>query len=351
MTDSLKSTLSSDVIALIDALPDATAVVDAAGVVVASSRTAQQKLGWSSEIRIRLNDLLPAEAAAKLISTETNDSPVHATLDTAKHGTQEFNVTSHSLAIGKDFKLIVCREASSHEKLLDFVAENQWFETCAALAGGLAHNFNNSLASILGLSELIGLKIPEDDPLAQFPPKIGLAVERARGLVTRLSQMSRKATGDVKAEPTAMIVEEIRPVLEAFLPANTLLETTIDPETPWSKVDRHAFEHVLLNCLGFARRHTREGGGRAVLNCGPGNPPDTAEITISCDGPQIQNVDTSKLFDLDLTPTATAYESGAGLFVAKRVAENFGASLTAESPSPGGVIFRIALPGAPRDSD
>jgi nitrogen-specific signal transduction histidine kinase len=231
-------------------------------------------------------------------------------------------------------------------ELEEYITSNQWFETAAALSGGLAHDFNNALAGILGLSEIISLRLPGDSPLHNFTTRICASVDRAKMIVRRFAQFSRKSSGAVDAQPTAMIVEEMFPLLKAFMPSNVTLTTEIDPETPWCSADRHELEHVLLNCCTFFRVRLRADGGSLCIACGPVRGAAGAEIrlTASCQGFTALPID--RAFELDLKPSATAYESGSAIFTARKLAESGSCSLRLRRDDPRTLTFAFQLPPA-----
>ncbi|MGH8017968.1 MAG: histidine kinase dimerization/phospho-acceptor domain-containing protein [Opitutaceae bacterium] len=230
--------------------------------------------------------------------------------------------------------------------LENYITGNQWFETAAALSGGLAHDFNNALAGILGLSEIISLRLPGDSPLHNFTSRISASVDRAKTIVRRFSQFSRKSTGVVDAQPTAMIAEELLPLLKAYMPSNVVVTAEINPETPWCNADRHEIEHVVLNCCTFFRARLRADGGSLRIACGPASTHKGAEIQLSASCPGFSTLAIDRAFDLDLKPSDTAYDSGSAVFTARKLAESGKCSLRLRRDDPPSLSFVLELPPA-----
>ena len=65
-------------------------------------------------------------------------------------------------------------------------------ESIGRLAGGVAHDFNNILAVILGYGYLIMEDLPADSPLRKMISEILSAAHRARDLTRPLLAFSRK---------------------------------------------------------------------------------------------------------------------------------------------------------------
>ena len=67
-------------------------------------------------------------------------------------------------------------------------------EVVGQLAGGVAHDFNNILAVIMGYSDLITADLGPESPLRKYTEEIRHASERAAGLTRQLLVFSRKQT-------------------------------------------------------------------------------------------------------------------------------------------------------------
>ena len=61
-----------------------------------------------------------------------------------------------------------CDERAERHRLEAQFIEGQKMEVIGRLAGGVAHDFNNILAVIMGYSELINDDIQSDSPLRKF---------------------------------------------------------------------------------------------------------------------------------------------------------------------------------------
>lgn len=342
-----KSPLSPELAGMLGALPGLALVVARDGRIIGASRQAAARLGATEGSDLQLSDLLPRGTAMRLTAVNHGELVVRAPMPALGESlAAPAEIFAHKIAGTADLILITIRPAGREEALLDYLVRTQWYETCAAMAGGLAHSLNNALAAILGLSELIAMRTPPDSPIAPFPEKIATAVEKARQLVTRLSMMSRNAPGKATDEATALLIEELRPTFHAFLPSSVTLEVEIDANTPWCRIDRHTLEHILFNCLTFVRGRLRQDGGSVRIHCGPGPSADAATLHIQASGPGLEAPDTDAIFELDLTPAETAYDSRAALFVARKLATEAGADLTAAFGAEG-LTLRIDLPPAP----
>ena len=86
-------------------------------------------------------------------------------------------------------------------------AQARKMEALGQLAGGVAHDFNNILAGILGFAEVIQ-KSTHDPAAAGFSAEIIQAASRARDLVRQILMFSRRQPGERKPVRLSGIVRE-----------------------------------------------------------------------------------------------------------------------------------------------
>ena len=86
---------------------------------------------------------------------------------------------------------LVQRLVESHRLEAQFI-EAQKMEVVGQLAGGVAHDFNNILAVIMGYSDLMLQELGANDPLLKHIEEIRLASTRAAGLTQQLLVSCRK---------------------------------------------------------------------------------------------------------------------------------------------------------------
>jgi PAS domain S-box-containing protein len=336
--------------AMLDALPVFALLAQPDGAIVYCNDPLARICGWKQEAQRprHLDAVVSAEDAQRLLRRDS-DATVRAALKAADGAAPMVEWSSRPLATSAtdDFALITGRDVSREAQLEDYVIQNQWFETAAALSGGLAHDFNNVLAAILGLSEIISLRLPPENPLQEYAGKIGISIERAKLLVRRYSQFSRKSAGGIDAQPTAMVLDELGKLLHGFLPGSVTLAFDVSPDTPWCNADRYILDQIILNCANFLRSRLRETNGSVVLGSRASADGRHTVIELRGSGQGLLALDIEPFLALDLRPTASAYESGAGLYVARILAARQGASLSVKRHDPRTISFVLQVPVAP----
>lgn len=333
---------------ILDATPGFVLLANPDGSVVYFNRAVAVAAGWDQTGRKncrQLRDLIAPETALRLLDSG-NSSPSRSVLQTADAASKivvEWTTRTMGSETGEQF-LLTGRDVSRESELENYLASNQWYETMGALSGGLAHDFNNILAAILGLAEIIALRLPKDDTLQPFSKKICDSVERAKGLVARFSQFSRKPALLCESQPTALVVSDLTTLIHGFLTGSVSLETKIDEETPWCETDRHVLEQILLNCANFFRTRLRDVGGQCLLSCRGSKSGRHALIELRGAGEGLLGIRTETLFDLSLDAGKTAYESGTALFAARNLAAQTNSVLYARRDDPRTISFILEIP-------
>jgi PAS domain S-box-containing protein len=195
--------------------------------------------------------------------------------------------------------LSIVVDISEQKKLEEQFRQSQKMEAIGQLAGGVAHDFNNMLTVIQGLSELSRLKVPEGEELWQYLTQITKAAQRSSDITRQLLAFSRKEivaprpvnlnelVRDAQKTLFRLIGEDIRLM---FQPAAGLWSVRIDP----SQMDQ-----ILVNLAVNARDAMPNGGVLSI---------ESANVTIK---------DTSLLYHIDATPgdfvQLTISDSGVGM--------------------------------------
>ena len=98
----------------------------------------------------------------------------------------------------------------------------QKMEAIGQLTGGVAHDFNNILANILGYTYLAEehLASRPDGKLSTYMDEVRRAGERARDLVAQMLAFSRGGGGEAKPMVMAPVVLEVVKLLQSTLPAS-----------------------------------------------------------------------------------------------------------------------------------
>jgi PAS domain S-box-containing protein len=249
-----------------------------------------------------------------------------------------------------DGYLVVIRDMTEHQRLQAELVQAQKMETVGILVSGVAHELNNPIASIIGLSTLIG----RDRSLsADLRESAGLLVDEAQ----RAGRIVRTFLDFVRSRPPERHPTALGPLLETVRELQSYsqksgVEWAIDIEhgLPRVTIDRSQIQQVMINLTSnsiqaiLSDRPT--GRLEIVARRAPADEaPGMVRITVTDDGPGVAAADRTKLFVPFFTTKEPGEGTGLGLPVSYDIVRRHEGSLRFE-PAPGGrgARFVIDLP-------
>ncbi|RZS76823.1 phospho-acceptor domain-containing protein [Phyllobacterium myrsinacearum] len=155
------------------------------------------------------------------------------------------------------------RLKAEFDQLKQRLAHAERLLALGAVAGGIAHEFNNILTAILGYAEM-AQTASCDAPAADYVEHIIDASHRARLIIGHILAMSRKQNRLTQPVDLARLVGEIRPFLDVFLVQGT--ELNIHILTATSVIDANPVEiqQILLNLCKNAADALGEAGQMTI---------------------------------------------------------------------------------------
>ncbi|MCW8131489.1 MAG: PAS domain S-box protein [Planctomycetota bacterium] len=235
--------------------------------------------------------------------------------------------------------------------------QTQKMEALGTLAGGIAHDFNNILTAVLGNVHMARKRLPKDQPAYPFLEKIQAAGERARDLIKRILQFSRKQEPRRENIQVSSVVEDVGMLLRASLPKAIQIETACAENIPAVHADAVQIHQVIMNLGVNAGYSMKQGGGKLAMSvdlehvAGPAapcpnlTPGEYVRITVRDSGtgmsPEVQR----RLFEPFFT-TKGNEGTGLGLSVVHGIVRDHGGGIAVESELGRGTAFRVYLPAA-----
>ncbi len=158
------------------------------------------------------------------------------------------------------------REAAAElERAQEALRQSQKMEAVGQLTGGVAHDFNNMLAVVIGSLDLLGRRIGTADVRARrYLDAAGDGARRAALLTQRLLAFSRQQP--LRPEPVDVnrLVAGISDLLRHSLGGDVRLETVLAGGLWRSFADPNQLENAILNLAVNARDAMPEGGRLTV---------------------------------------------------------------------------------------
>jgi two-component system cell cycle sensor histidine kinase/response regulator CckA len=229
-------------------------------------------------------------------------------------------------------------------------------EAIATLAAGLAHNFNNLLMVIVGLTTLMLSKISSDHPFYADLKEIERQVRGGREITRKLLSFRRGLGDETRPIDLNNLVEF---TVDMF--ARTRQELTVtkelDPNLPAAQVDPSQIQQVLMNLLINAWQAMPQGGEISIrtqmvhldgwedsdfqLQAGP-----HVCLTVSDTGEGMDEETLIHLFEPFFTTKEPGQGSGLGLASACRIIKNHRGAIRVSSQKGKGATFDIFLPAS-----
>ncbi len=137
-------------------------------------------------------------------------------------------------------------------------------ESVGRLAGGIAHNYNNLLASIIGLGELLLAGMGPDDAKRRQVQEILKVSERGTLLARMLLAFGRGQSLMPRMMDLNALVEAMCGGLGTLIGADTVLSARLQQELGPVHADPGQVERVLINLVVNAREAMPDGGTLAI---------------------------------------------------------------------------------------
>jgi len=163
----------------------------------------------------------------------------------------------------QDAIILHVQDVSKRREVGEQLRAAQKMDAVGRLTGGVAHDFNNMLTSILGYAYLIK-ENAENSAIEEDSEQIIKAAERASRLTRQLLMFNRKQTMPLHPMEMNGVVQEIDHLLRRTLHENIELVTILDETLPYINSDEGHIEQVIIN-LAVNARDAMPNGGKLII--------------------------------------------------------------------------------------
>ena len=229
------------------------------------------------------------------------------------------------------------------------------------LAAGVAHDFNNILAVILGNAEYALRKSkdePADSPVTYALQQIVESVERGMGLVKRLLTFGGARPGKPQLLDLNRVVADMEKMLRPLIGHRIELKVVAAPELKPVRADPGQIEEAVLNLLLNARDAMLDGGrvtvettdvvldeaqAAAHIDAKPG---PRVMLSVSDTGVGMDAETRQRLFEPFFTTKPADKGTGLGLSIVHGIVTQTGGHIEVDSQPGKGATFRLFFPAA-----
>jgi two-component system, cell cycle sensor histidine kinase and response regulator CckA len=311
--------------------------------------------------RLRWTELLDPEAEPSLPEAGARSAPSrHRRGDGASFPVE---VTVDELRLhGRALKVLSVRDVSERERaeaerreLEQNLRQAQKMEAVGRLAGGVAHDFSNVLAVILGYSDLLLRDLPVADVRTrECADGIVEAAHRAVGVTRQLLTLSRKKLLRPEVLSLNKVVSDLGRLLSRAIGERMELTTALGDGLWPVLADADQLAQVLINLAVNARDAMPDGGPIAITTANVDLPEPLRDLPLPAgryvtlavkDGGCGMTEDVrSRIFE----PFFTTKETGTGLGLATvyGIVRQAGGAIRVESRPGEGATFTVFFPVA-----
>jgi PAS domain S-box-containing protein len=248
------------------------------------------------------------------------------------------------------------RDVTDRRALEDQLRQSQKLEAIGRLAGGVAHDFNNILMSIMGSTDLLLLSIKDANLARDEADEIRQSVVRGAGLTRQLLAFSRRQA----SRPQNFVLSDAVHGMEGMLrrligpEIDLTIVSTGDPVTIHADVGQ--IEQVILN-LVINARDAMPSGGRLILKVdgielneaaaatlADSKPGDYARLTVGDTGTGMDETTRARLFEPFFTTKEQGKGTGLGLSIVYGIVKQSGGFITVRSQVGRGTTFFLYFP-------
>ena len=264
---------------LFEHAPDAWYLNDFSGTLIDGNKKAEEIIGYSKHELVGkgliksglLSPMQLVKATALLAKNMLGfpTGPDEFTLNRKDGSVVEVEITTHPVKIGgKNLVLGIARNITERKRaerekneLEAQLRQSQKMEAIGQLAGGVAHDFNNMLAAVLGFNDLIRMKFAAEHPdLGKYTGRIQDAGKSMAGLTAKLLAFARKGKFEMSVVDVNEIIGEVVKLLEHSIDKRITIVLKLSEEPPFILCDKTQLQNALLNLAVNARDAMPEGG-------------------------------------------------------------------------------------------
>jgi signal transduction histidine kinase/HAMP domain-containing protein len=218
---------------------------------------------------------------------------------------------------------------------------SQKLDVLGQLTGGVAHDFNNYLGTILGNLSLLEERVADDPQAHAQWKRVQRAATSAAALTRRLLAFARRQPLQAEHVPVDEMVEEMQDLIEYSAGPQVAVSFDLHSEPAQLHVDRGQLENALLNLVLNSAAAMPDGGELRVATRAEDG---LVEIEVSDTGRGIPEHQQRKVFEPFFTTKQAGEGSGLGLSIVYGFVKQSGGDVGLQSRPGKGTTVTLRFP-------
>jgi two-component system NtrC family sensor kinase len=240
--------------------------------------------------------------------------------------------------------IISVRDITVERKLEQQVVQSERLAAMGAMIGGVAHELNNPLTSIMGVSELLQDTETNETSRKQLA-MLQQQARRAAEIVQNLTYFSRPpAPGKSKINLVEVVERTLNLHAYSLRKNNITVDFLKEAGLPYALGDPHQLMQIFLNLILNAEQAIRDVRDKGTLRIRLGKTDNSVWVSFRDDGPGIPKENLPSIFDPFYTTKRPGRGTGLGLSICKSVMKEHNGSVEASNSPEGGAVFTVSLP-------
>jgi PAS domain S-box-containing protein len=341
---------------LLESFPDLILVIDLDERYTFASSRVQELLGCQSEDLLGKKISETQAHSPELLALYREVVSGNHAIGSSEYGARQSDGSGHTMRASAsqffdaDAKLagviISLRDITTEKKFEQQLVQSERLAAMGAMIGGVAHELNNPLTSILGVSELL-----QDSQTTESARKqiaiLQQQARRAAEIVHNLTYFSTPPTPGKTRVNLGDVVERTLNLHAYSLRKNNItVDFVRETGLPYAQGDPHQLMQVFLNLILNAEQAIREARDRGTLRIRMGSSGGLVWVSFLDDGPGIPPDILPNIFDPFYTTKRPGRGTGLGLSICKSVMKEHNGSVEAANAPGGGAVFTVTLPPA-----
>jgi PAS domain S-box-containing protein len=256
----------------------------------------------------------------------------------------------------------IVMDITAQKRLEERSSQSQKMDAIGALAGELAHDFNNVLTVTHGHALLLLGEKKLSKSGKESAQQIARTAESAAGLTQSLLTFSRRQDMQLRRIDLNQMLNSMTAMLERILGEGVTLQLKCYPQPAVVQADAGMLEQVLLDLAMNARDRMSKGGQLAIdvfpISLGPDNLASHPEgrsgkficLSVADNGSGIEPDQLNRIFEPFASTKEAGKHAGLGLATVYGIVKQHEGWIEVESEPGNGATFRVYLP-ASREKD
>ena len=253
--------------------------------------------------------------------------------------------------------VVTFQDITERNQLENQLIHSQKMQSLGRLAGGVAHDFNNMMTTIIGYTQLGKRSLTSQDQVHGYLQQIQRAAEHANNLTYQLLAFARRQVIEPRILSLNDLILSSDKMLRRLIGEDIELVTLPTPHLGLVKVDPSQIEQVLINLAVNGRDAMPEVGGKLTIEMANVSldreyarqhrevvPGEYVMISVSDNGAGMTEEVKAHAFEPFFTTKLDGGGTGLGLATCYGIVNQNGGHIEVDSTVGQGTTFRVYLP-------